>query len=140
MRHTAGKSGKEAGMVFVFLLMALFGAAALVFAVQNPDPVALTFLGWRTTSMPVAFLLLVSAFVGVLAASVSGFAEKIRLQLRIRELERQLSRLTAVRPMGPVREVAREPVREPLRERLAEPVSDRMAEPVARTEARPPRW
>lgn len=135
-----GTPVKEVGMVFVFLLMALFGAAALVFALQNPEPVALTFLGWRTTNMPLSFVLLVSAFVGVLAASVSGFAERIRLQMRIRELERQLSRLTAEsRPVGPLREPIREPVREPVRERLAEPVPSRLGEPVARAEARLPR-
>ena len=116
-------------MIFVFLLMGLFGAAALAFAMQNPDPVALTFLGWRTTSMPLAFVILVSAFVGVVVASVSGFAQNIQLRLRIRELERQLlerhlGQLPAERwPLGPVPEPVRERVPEPARERVAEPAT-----------------
>jgi uncharacterized integral membrane protein len=47
-------------MVFVYLLMALFGAAAVAFAAQNPEPVQLTFLGWKTTSMPLSFVLLMA--------------------------------------------------------------------------------
>jgi hypothetical protein len=31
---------KEALMVFVYVLVAILGAAAMAFAVQNPDPVA----------------------------------------------------------------------------------------------------
>jgi uncharacterized integral membrane protein len=73
-------------MVFIYLLMALFGAAAVVFAVQNPEPVQLTFLGWKTTSMPLSFVLMMAAFVGVVVASVSAFAEKFELQRRVRAL------------------------------------------------------
>jgi len=128
-------------MVFVFLLMALFGASALIFAVQNPQPVALAFLAWQTISMPVSFVLLVSAFVGVLAASVSGFAEKIRLQLRVRDLERQVARLTAERSVVvPVREPVpvRPRVAEPVPEPAVDPVDGRRYEPARRVEVRPP--
>ena len=128
-------------MVFVYLLMALFGVAAVVFATQNPDPVSLTFLRWRTVSMPLSFVLLLSAFVGVVVASVSAFAEKIQLQRKLRALERRVAELAAVAPpVGPIREM-----REPMRERLVTVPSDGPAvettvsrTTVQRTEVRPP--
>ena len=153
-------------MVFVYLLMALFGAAAVAFAVQNPEPVRLTFLGWKTTSMPLSFVLMMAAFVGVVVASVSAFAEKFELQRRVRALERQLAAMAAESwPPTALREPMYERVREPLRERLtpapphvppaapvAPPVHIPPAEPVCepvpqgsvtrttvtRTEVRPP--
>ena len=139
-------------MVFVYLLMALFGAAAVAFAAQNPDPVRLTFLVWTTTSMPLSFALLMSAFVGVVVASVSAFAEKIQLQRHVRALERQVASLAAESwPPAPLREpIIREPMRDPMRERLTPPPPDSASEPVpvahattarttvTRTEVRPP--
>ena len=128
-------------MVFVYLIMALFGVAAVVFATQNPEPVSLTFLRWRTISMPLSFVLLMSAFVGVVVASVSAFAEKIQLQRKMRALERRVAELTeAAWHADPVREV-----REPMRERLVPtpgdlPVAETTVSrtTVQRTEVRPP--
>ena len=34
-------------MVIVYFVVALVGAAAAVFALQNVDPVVIRFLGWR---------------------------------------------------------------------------------------------
>jgi uncharacterized integral membrane protein len=145
-------------MVFIYLLMALFGAAAVAFAVQNPEPVRLSFLGWKTTSMPLSFVLMMAAFIGVVVASVSAFAEKFPLQRRVRSLERELAAMaadswppTALRE--PVREPLREPLRDPMRERLTPapayvPPAEPAGEPVphatvarttvTRTEVRPP--
>ena len=133
-------------MVFVYLLMALFGVAAVIFATQNPDPVSLTFLRWRTISMPLSFVLLLSTFVGVVVASVSLFAEKIQLQRKVRALERRVTELSeaawSAEPVGEMREVRA--VRAPMRERLVPPPDDPVAETtvsrttVRRTEVRPP--
>lgn len=145
-------------MVFVYLLMALFGAAAVAFAVQNPEPVRLSFLGWKTTTMPLSFVLMMAAFIGVVVASVSAFAEKFELQRRVRSLERQLAAMaaeswppTALRE--PIREPIQEPRRDPMRDRLTPtpayvPPAEPACEPVphstvarttvTRTEVRPP--
>jgi uncharacterized integral membrane protein len=64
------------------------------FAVQNPDLVAVTFLGWRTVSLPLSLLLLLSAFVGVVFASVSGFAREIELKRKVRQLEKRIVELS----------------------------------------------
>lgn len=81
-------------MVFVYVLIALLGAAAMAFAVQNPDPVTISFFNWQTVSLPLSLLLLLSAFVCVIFASVSGFAREIELKLKIRQLEKRIVELS----------------------------------------------
>ncbi len=80
-------------MLFVYVLMALVGAAAAVFAIQNLDPVVIRFLVWRVEGMPLALVILLSAFVGVVFASLSGFAQQWRLRSRLRQLENQVAQL-----------------------------------------------
>ncbi len=95
-------------MLFVYVLMALVGAAAAVFAIQNLDPVVIRFLVWRVEGMPLALVILVSAFVGVVFASLSGFAQQWRLRSRLRQLENQVAQLadtqrSAQKPDSPPR-------------------------------------
>jgi len=73
-------------MVFLYVLIGILGAAALVFTVQNPDPVAVNFLNWRTVG-----LLLLAVALGLVVASISAFATQIQLKLKIRRLEQQLA-------------------------------------------------
>jgi len=82
-------------MLLVYVLVAIVGAAAMVFAVQNQDPVAVTFLGWRTVSLPLSLLLMLSVFVGIVFASVSGFAREIELKLKLRQREKRIAELSA---------------------------------------------
>jgi uncharacterized integral membrane protein len=82
-------------MVFVYVLMALVGASAAIFAIQNLDPVVIRFLGWRVEGMPVALVILLSAFIGVVFAALSGFAQQWRLRSRVRQLENQVAKLSA---------------------------------------------
>ena len=81
-------------MVFVYVLIALLGAAAMAFAVQNPEPVTVNFLNVRMVNLPLSMLLLLSVFVGVLFASVSGFAREIELKHKVRKLEKRIAELT----------------------------------------------
>ena len=83
-------------MVFVYVLIAILGAAAMAFAVQNLDPVTVSFLNSRTVSLPLSLLLLLSAFVGVVFASVSGFAREIELKLKLRQREKRIAELSAL--------------------------------------------
>ncbi len=82
-------------MLFVYVLMALVGAAAAIFAVQNLDTVAIRFLVWRIDGMPVALVILLSAFIGIVFAALSGFAQQWRLRSRLRQLENQVAQLSA---------------------------------------------
>jgi uncharacterized integral membrane protein len=81
-------------MVFIYLLMAVVGVLAMIFAVQNPDPVAVRFLQWRIADLPLSLVILFSAIIGVICAAVSGFAQQVRLKLKIRQLERRIAQLS----------------------------------------------
>ena len=76
-------------MVVVYLIMILVGAAAAIFAIQNIDPVVIRFLGWRIEGMPLALVILLSAFAGLVFAAMVAMVQQIRLRSRIRALERQ---------------------------------------------------
>jgi uncharacterized integral membrane protein len=76
-------------VVVVYLLMILVGAAAAIFAIQNIDPVVIRFLGWRIEGMPLALVILLSAFAGLVFAAMVAMVQQIRLRSRIRALERQ---------------------------------------------------
>ena len=102
-------------MVFVYLLVAILGAAARTFAVQNLDPVAVTFLGSRTVSLPLSLLLMLSVFVGIVFASVSGFAREIELKLKVRQLEKRIVELSSA-PVDRTPRVERAPAHHALPE------------------------
>lgn len=85
-------------MIVIYLLMALLGSAATVFALQNRDPVTITFLTWSIEGMPVALVILLSLFLGVVFASLSGLVKVLRLRYRIRQLESQVNQLIAAQP------------------------------------------
>jgi uncharacterized integral membrane protein len=85
-------------MIFIYLLMALLGSAATVFALQNRDPVEISFLTWSVTGMPLALVILLSLLVGVTFASLSGLVKVLRMRYRIRQLENQVAQLIAAKP------------------------------------------
>jgi uncharacterized integral membrane protein len=76
-------------VVVVYLVMILVGAAAAVFAIQNIDPVVIRFLTWRVEGMPLALVILLSVFAGLVFASMVAMVQQLRLRSRIRALERQ---------------------------------------------------
>ena len=82
-------------MIIVYLLMALLGSMATIFALQNRAPVEITFLIWSVQGMPLALVILLSLLLGVVFASLSGLVKVLRLRYRIRQLEAQISQLTA---------------------------------------------
>ncbi|HEY7038651.1 MAG TPA: LapA family protein [Methylomirabilota bacterium] len=85
-------------MIIIYLLMALLGSAATVFALQNRDPVQISFLAWSVTGMPLALVILLSLLVGVTFASLSGLVKVMRMRFRIRQLENQVAQLIAAQP------------------------------------------
>src|SRR6266581_3271996 len=101
-------------MVFLYALIGVLGAATLIFTVQNPDPVSVNFLNWRTVGMPLSLLLLLAVALGMVVASVSAFAKQIELKLRIRRLEQQIAKLSA--PAKEPRRIEPRQVDQPLSE------------------------
>jgi uncharacterized integral membrane protein len=89
-------------VIVIYLLMALVGSVATLFAAQNIDPVVIRFLVWRIEGMPLALVILLSLLVGVIFASLSGAVRHWRLRSRIRQLENQVAQLNAARsPQDP---------------------------------------
>jgi uncharacterized integral membrane protein len=78
-------------MAIVYVLMALVGAAAAVFALQNVDPVVIRFLGWRIEGAPLALVIMVSALAGIVFAAMVGLIQQWKLRSRVRQLETRLA-------------------------------------------------
>jgi len=82
-------------MIIIYLLMALLGSAATIFALQNREPVEIWFLTWSVRGMPLALVILLSLLLGVVFASLSGLVKILKLKYRVRQLETQVSQLIA---------------------------------------------
>ena len=87
-------------MVIVYLLMALVGAAAAVFALQNVDPVVIRFLGWRIEGAPLAMVIMLSVLAGIVLTALIGLIQQWKLRSRIRQLEQRLAHSSAPRDLG----------------------------------------
>lgn len=87
-------------MIVIYLLMALLGSAATIFALQNRDPVEIWFLVWGVKGMPLALVILLSLLVGVVFTSLSGLVKVLKMRYRIRQLENQVGQLIAAQPVA----------------------------------------
>ena len=88
-------------MVIVYFVMALVGAVAAVFALQNVDPVVIRFLGWRIEGAPLAMVIMVSVLAGIVLTALIGVIQQWKLRSRIRQLEQRLAHASAPRDVGP---------------------------------------
>ena len=96
-------------MIVIYLLMALLGSLATIFALQNRAPVDVWLLLWVVKEMPLALVILLSVLVGIVFASLSGLVKVTKLKFRVRQLENQVAQLTAAQaasasphaPQGP---------------------------------------
>jgi len=82
-------------MGIVYFLMALVGAAIAIFALQNSDPVVITFLGWRREGAPLSMVIMLSLLAGIVFTALVGFVQQWKLRSRIRQLENRLAALGA---------------------------------------------
>lgn len=82
-------------MIIIYLLMAVLGSAATIFALQNRYPVEISFLTWSVQGMPLALVILLSLLLGIVFTSLSGLVKILKLKYRIRQLETQVSQLIA---------------------------------------------
>ena len=87
-------------MIVIYLLMAMLGSVATIFALQNRDPVEIWFLLWAVKGMPLALVILLSLMVGVVFASLSGLVKVMKLKFRVRQLETQVAQLTAAQALS----------------------------------------
>jgi uncharacterized integral membrane protein len=90
-------------MFFMYLLSAILGAAAAILTLQNPDPVVVNFLRWRSVSLPLSLVIMRAVFLGIVVASVIAFTQETQLRRRISrfklhmgELRRQIAELSDI--------------------------------------------
>jgi uncharacterized integral membrane protein len=88
-------------MVILYFLMALVGAAAAVFALQNVDPVVIRFLGWRMEGAPLALVIMASVLAGIVLTALIALIQQWKLRSRIRHLEHRLAQTPVPRDLGP---------------------------------------
>jgi uncharacterized integral membrane protein len=88
-------------MILVYLLMALLGSAATIFAFQNSQTVPIQFLIWKREDIPLVLIIMLSLLIGIVVASLSGIVRVWKLRSRVRQLEAQVSQLTAAQAGSP---------------------------------------
>jgi uncharacterized integral membrane protein len=88
-------------MIIIYLLMALLGSMATIFALQNSGTVDISFLSWSVKGMPVALVILLSLLLGIVFASLTGVMKILKLKYRVRQLEAQVSQLIATQTPPP---------------------------------------
>ena len=88
-------------MIIIYLLMALLGSMATIFALQNSGTVDISFLTWSVKGMPVALVILLSLLLGIVFASLTGVMKILTLKYRVRQLEAQVSQLIAAQTPSP---------------------------------------
>lgn len=81
-----------APMILSLLVGFVLGAAALLFALQNTQIVALTFLGWQFESS-LALLVLVSLGVGILISILAFIPSALERSFRIMGLKNENKKL-----------------------------------------------
>lgn len=79
-------------MIFSLILGFVLGAAALLFALQNTEVVALTFMGWQFESS-LALLVLVSLAAGMLISILATLPSAIGSKFRLMQLHRENRKL-----------------------------------------------
>ncbi|MEK7201453.1 MAG: LapA family protein [Patescibacteria group bacterium] len=75
-------------MILSLFIGFILGAGALLFALQNTDIVALTFMGWQF-STSLAILVLASVIVGVLISILAYIPSALSASFRIMGLKKQ---------------------------------------------------
>lgn len=66
----------------------IFFVVILIFAIQNPEPVSLVFLTYNLSS-PKVLVILASAVFGGLVVGLIGLVRRVRLGLKVRQLQAQ---------------------------------------------------
>jgi uncharacterized integral membrane protein len=82
--------------VVVFVLGAIVGMAALVFALENMEPVTLRYLfNWQTQPIPFSFVIMAAVGVGFVTAGLFGIAAYLRIRRTVRQQQRTIAELQA---------------------------------------------
>ena len=78
-----------------FFLSLVFAIVIAIFAIQNRDPVSMSFLFWGPFNTVSAVLVLIAAALGALVMMLIGMAREARLRWRMRSQGQQLKQAQA---------------------------------------------
>ncbi len=76
-----------------YVVAAIVAAVVAVVAVQNPQPVTVTFATWQFEAVPLVVLILVPLALGIVIAGVPLWLQRWRLRVRLRNTEARLDAL-----------------------------------------------
>jgi len=79
-------------MIIPLLLGFILGAAVIIFALQNTETVALSFLGWQFESS-LALLILIALAAGILVSVLVSIPSAVRNGWRVMSLRKENQRL-----------------------------------------------
>ena len=74
----------------ISLILALI---LVIFAIQNPTPVKIKLLVWQTGEMSLIVVIIGSALIGALLATVLGLIKQAELKAKIKEKEEELKKV-----------------------------------------------
>ena len=80
-------------IALVLFVVAVFAIAVAAFSLYNAEPVTVKFFAWKVEQVPLAAVILAAAAVGVIPVSLIGWVNRLRLKLRIRQLEARVREL-----------------------------------------------
>ena len=83
-------------IILLFVLGFVLGAGAIIFAIQNTEVVALTFMGWQFESS-LALLVIVTVGVGMLISMLAFLPSAISGSIRIMRLKNENKKLVQER-------------------------------------------
>jgi len=77
-------------MQFKLVTILLVALVLILVTVQNPNPVAIQFVSWTATGVPLIVIILVSFMAGIIISSILGMVKQAQLRDKIRALRQEL--------------------------------------------------
>lgn len=77
-------------MQFKLIIILLVALVLILVTVQNPNPVAVQFVGWTATGVPLIVIILVSFMAGIIVSSILGLVKQAKLRDKLHALRQEL--------------------------------------------------
>ena len=84
--------------LILFLIVILcIGLGGWLF-LDNPEPISMTFLGFKTPELPKGIWLLGALFIGCVLGIISSYPVVVRLKMKLRQQQRQSQKQLQSKP------------------------------------------
>ena len=75
-------------LILLLIIILCIGLGGWIF-LDNPEPLSMTFLGFRTPAMPKGIWLLSALFIGCVLGILSSYPLVVRLKMKLRQQQKQ---------------------------------------------------